>query len=74
MPRPQNLVPAETLSVPLTPKQHQYLADLVYEEGYGRTPNEVAARLVQMGIEALIRESVIDKRKGRFPIPEGFGD
>jgi hypothetical protein len=64
--RKPNLVRTEPLTVALTPKLHQYLADLVVEEGYGLTPPDVAARLIQEGLDQLIKDGIIKRRAGKF--------
>ncbi len=51
------------ITITSTPKLASYLNDLVDEEGYGKTPSEVARTLVWRGIEELIKAGILDRRK-----------
>ena len=58
--------PSKPLTIGLTLKLHAYLNDLVEEEGYGDTPTEVARNLLSRAIQDLVKDGVIDRRRGTY--------
>ena len=66
MARSKNPHKAVKITITGTPKLSSYLDELVCEEGYGNSPSEVARSLVWRGIEELIKNGVLDRKKGRF--------
>lgn len=57
----------KNLNIPTTPKLRAYLRDLVEEEGYGEDATNVAKNLIWRAIEALIKDDVIPRKKGKYP-------
>lgn len=47
----------------LAPLSHAYLQDLADNGFYGKTPTQVAQRLIEDGIMSAIGKNLIDRRK-----------
>lgn len=63
MPRAKSKHQAVKITVTGTPKLAYYLETLVIEEGYGNSPSEVARALIWRGIEELIKNGILDRKK-----------
>jgi hypothetical protein len=59
MPRPTNKIKTKPLKLSTTPKVGRYLEALVAKELYGKTGTEVAQRLLEERIRALIAEGTL---------------
>lgn len=59
MPREANKVAAKPLKLSATPKLQKHLEALVLKELYGRTPTEVAQRLLEERIRVLVVEGTL---------------
>lgn len=62
---------AESLSMTVTvsPQTKQYLEDLVAEGTHGGSPAEVARKLINDGINKLIKDQLLAKRVWATPEP-----
>ena len=67
MSRPAKGDGPETIRIPTTGKLRAYLKDLRDEQGFGEDATNVAKRLIWDGIEHLIKEGVLVRKKGAFP-------
>ncbi len=63
MARPLNKVDTIPITIATTPGIAQYLDDLVTGGLYGKGRAEAAERLVARGIEALLRDGTLARRK-----------
>ena len=66
MGRPKKTQESVKITITGSQKLNSYLEELVLEEGYGNSPAEVARNLVWRGIENLIKNGVLDRKKGRY--------
>ncbi len=62
--RKKNRYKPVEVTITSTPKFGAYLDDLVREQGYGNTRAEVARTLTWRGIQKLISERLLNRRKG----------
>ena len=67
MARKPNGVSTVTITISTTEGIQQYLTDLVAGGLFGKNQAEVAERLVARGIENLLREGTLTRRKVRIP-------
>lgn len=62
MSRRKNQVATKDLSVSVTPRILEYLADLVDTGLYGRSQPNAAERLIERGIESALKDGTIVRR------------
>lgn len=63
MGKPQNDIKTKQKTVSLSNGVCVYLTDLAELNTYGKNPTEIAGRLIDLQIEALIEKGVLKRRK-----------